>query len=208
MGVEIGYDHNGFGKAALEAAYASVRILFVGPNGMRSKLEQAALMIEDLRLRPDVIFNLLSINHVLHNGPPVPDIDEIVQLIGEYSLALHIKQHARSMIDTAVEKATTPFDVANVRSHAQAAKSRNDIDDPEADKVAEGQALPPSLVYIGLFELEPQQMDALLKGIERLVIEGDGGNADDNPRVDPTIPDTTCLPRHVLFCTVSTVAVQ
>jgi hypothetical protein len=78
-----------------------------------------------------------------------------------------------------------------VRSHAQAANYRNDVDDPEADQVAEGEALPPSLVPIGLFELEPQQMDALLKGIERLVIEGDGGNADDNPHVVPAIPDTT-----------------
>ena len=187
----VGIDHNGFGKAALEAAYASVRILFVGPNGMRTKLEQAALKIEDLGLRPDVIFNQLSINHVLHNGPPVPDINEIVQLIKEHSLAHHIKQHASYMTDTAVEEATTPSDVANVRSHAQAANSRNDVDDPEADQVAEGEALPPSLVPIGLFELEPQQMDALLKGIERLVIEGDGGNADDNPHVVPAIPDTT-----------------
>jgi len=185
----VDIDHNGFGKAALEAAYASVRILFVGPNGMRSKLEQAALLIDDFRLRPDVIFNLLSINHVLHNGPPVPDIDEIVQLIKEHSLALHIEHNASSMIDTAVEKATTPSDVANVRSHA--AQYSNDFDDPEAHKVAEGQALPPSLVPIGLFELEPQQMDALLKGIEALVIEGAGGNADDNPRVDPAIPEAT-----------------
>ena len=41
-----GIDHLGFGKAALEAAFGAIRIVFVGPHGMRQKLEAAALKID------------------------------------------------------------------------------------------------------------------------------------------------------------------
>ena len=177
-----GIDHNGFGKAALEAAYAAVRIVFVGPSGMQEKLERAALKIDDLRLRPDVIYNFLTLNHLLHNGPSVPSIEEIIQLIAEHSLEAHVKKHASHMHDTSIEAQTAPSDIANVRSHAQ---TDDLLEDPEGDTaVAQGQDLPPSMVPIGLFELEPQQMDAVIEGIQRLVKEGEGGNAEDNPRLD------------------------
>ena len=194
-------EHNCFGKAALEAAYAAVRIVFVGPSGMQEKLERAALKIDDLRLRPDVIYNFLMLNHLLHDGPPVPSIEDIIELIEEHSLAAHVERHASFMHDTSIEEKTAPSDIANVRSHAQteedclnedpegdtAVTQGHDFphEDPEGDiAVAEVQDLEPSMVPIGLFELEPQQMDAVIKGIHRLVTEGEGGNAEDNPQND------------------------
>jgi hypothetical protein len=176
----IDHDRDVFGKAALEAAYSALRIVFVGPSGMRQKLEAVALKIEDLRLRPDVIFNFLTINHLLHNGPPVPCIDEVISLIAKHSIDAYIKKHARCVVDTSVDSCTTPSDVANVRSSAQSVQHRADAEDPEADNVSDGEALLPLLAPVGLLEVETQQMDAVLQGIHRVVTEGDGGNADNN----------------------------
>ncbi len=173
-------DRCSFGKAALEAAFAAVRIVFVGSNGMQSKMEDVALKIEYFRLRPDVIFNFLTINRILHHGPSVPSIQEIMQLLQEHSLAARIKNHARHMEDTTIEQNTTPSDVANVRSEAKMDQHMKDTEDPEADRVPQGEALPPSMVSIGLFELEAQQMDAVLRGIEDVVtiIEGNTAETD------------------------------
>ena len=176
----IDHARDGFGIAALEAAYSALRIVFVGPSGMRQKSEEVALKIEDFRLRPDVIFNFLTINHLLHNGPPVPCISEVISLIAEHSIRTYIEKHARCVLDTTVDSCTTPSDVANVRSSAQSAQVRADAEDPEADNVPDGEALLPLLAPVGLLEIETQQMEAVLQGIYRVVTEGDGGNADDN----------------------------
>jgi hypothetical protein len=180
---------NGFGKAALEAAFAAVRIVFVGPDGMRQKMEDIALKIEDLRLRPDVIFNFLTLNHLLHNGPAVPSMDEVVRLIEENSLAAYINKHARSVPDTSIDEIATPSDVAGVRFQAQTDDQRIDSEDPEASTVAEGEALAPHMVPIGVFEAEPQRVDAVLLGIQRALTE-EGGNAS-NASTDAVLPDVT-----------------
>ena len=175
----VSHTHSGFGVAALEAAYAAVRIVFVGPTGMRGKLESAALKIDDMRLRPDIIYNFLIINHALHNGPCPPPFDEVNRLIATHSVAAHVKTYARACLDTEIEKRSAPSDIANVRSHAQ---SNKDNEDPLGD--IDGDALPPHMVPIGLFESNPQPMEAVIQGISRVFLEGEGGNGDDNP-----IPD-------------------
>ncbi len=55
---------------------------------------------------------------VFRNGPLVPCISEIIQILQLHSVAAHIKEHATSshMEDTTIEKNTTPSDVANVRT--------------------------------------------------------------------------------------------
>jgi len=174
-------EHSGFGRAALLAAYAAVKIVFVGPSGVRGKLEQSALMIDDLRLRPDVLFNFLTINHKLHNGPCPPTIEEVCCLIAEHSLSAHIKDNARSVVDTQIEEESAASDIANVRSHAQSTNIRLTNEDPLEDTIHENDALPPHMLPIGLFESNPQPMEAVIKGISRIFIEGEGGNGDDNP---------------------------
>ena len=73
-----------FGMAALLAAFAAVRLVFVGPKGQQGKLERCALKIDDLRLRPDVIFNFLTIFHYLHGGPTPPTLAEVQAVIKEH----------------------------------------------------------------------------------------------------------------------------
>jgi hypothetical protein len=175
-----GIDHNGFGHAALHAAFAAVRIVFVGPNGMRSKLEDAALKIDDFRLRPDVIFNFLTVNKYLHNGPDVPSLVEVTKLISDNTLEAHIRTHARCVTDTTVEKSTSASDVANVRLLSQSSQHRNGVEDPEADATTDKQALSPCIASIGLLHVKPQEMGAILEGIHKIVTEGEGGNAPDN----------------------------
>ena len=177
----VGYEHRGFCKAALEAAYAAVRIVFVGPSGVREKLEAAALKVDDMRLRPDVIFNFLTINHVLHNGPCPPTIDEVIRLIEEHSVTRHIKDNARIMVDTEIEQASAASDIANVRSHAQAKDQRLSNEDPLEEMTPGDDALPPNMVPIGLFESNPQPMESVIKGISRIFTEGEGGNGIDIP---------------------------
>lgn len=57
-----------FGEEAIEAAFGALRLVFVGPQDQQGKLERVALKIDDLRLRPEVIFNFLTIKHMLHGS--------------------------------------------------------------------------------------------------------------------------------------------
>ena len=191
----VAIDYSGFGKEALEAAFGEVRILFVGPNGMRQKLEDVALKIDDFRLRPDVIFNFLTINHMLHNGPPVPSMEEVSRLIAEHSFTAHLKQYARCVTDTTVDKKTSPSDVANVRYSAQSAEHINGIEEEQGNPVSDDETLPPFMSSFGLLEMQPQQIDAVIEGIHRVVIEGEGGNADDNNTSRPDVPIPVSNPR-------------
>jgi hypothetical protein len=191
-----GIDHNGFGKAALEAAFASVRIVFVGPNGLRNKLEEVALKIDDFRLRPDVIYNFLTINKHLHNGPDVPSIEEVTKMIAEHSFEAHVKKHARCVHDTSVEKSTTSSDVANVRLPSQSAQHRNDDENAEADASIEGDNLAPYIASVGLLHVKPQEMSTILEGIHNVVTEGDGGNAADNTLHPGEMPCHPMVPQR------------
>ena len=140
-----------FGMAALRAAFAAVRVVFVGPSGEQGKLERAALKIDDLRLRPHIIFNFLTTRHALHGGPAPPTVVEVERLITEHGgLRAHIKKHARHVHDVSVERATAPSDVANVRSAAQSAECANIADEAEADADAPGEALAPLLSAVGV----------------------------------------------------------
>ena len=148
-------DATAFGKAAIEAAFAALRIVFVGPSGSQGRLERAALKIYDLRLRPHVLFNWLAIRHALHAGPPPPTIEEVKAAIAAHGgLAAHIRQNARRVTDVGVERAAS--DVANVRAAAQSARVAALADDAEAEEAAEGDALPPVLSGAGVMEFMPQ----------------------------------------------------
>ena len=53
-----------FGDAVIRAALKYVNIQFVGPSGAKGKLERTALMLDDLRLQPDVLWNGLVIREM------------------------------------------------------------------------------------------------------------------------------------------------
>ena len=50
-----------FCEAALRAALQDVHVLFVGPTGAAGQLEKAALKIDNMRLRPKMVYNALKI---------------------------------------------------------------------------------------------------------------------------------------------------
>lgn len=72
-------------------------------------------------------------------------------------------------------------------------------EDTEADAATLGEALAPSLAPIGLFEFEPQEMDAVLRGIQRIVTEIDGNNVDTPQQVgaSATIPNADSRVLHL-----------
>ena len=113
-----------FGEEAIEAAFGALRLVFVGPQGQQGKLERVALKIDDLRLRPVVIFNFLTIKHMLHGSETrPPSIERIQELLATHGgLQGHIKRNARRVTDEAaitIERNSIPSDIANVRSAAQ-----------------------------------------------------------------------------------------
>ena len=71
----------GFNAAVLRAALGQVRIQFVGPSGERGKLERAALQLDDLRLRPEVVYNWLQLRAIVSGKEPPPTLEEIAALI-------------------------------------------------------------------------------------------------------------------------------
>ena len=149
---------------------------------MQGKLERAALKIDDLWLRPDVIFNFLTIKHALHGGPPPPDLAAIEDLMAQHGgLPAHIHAHARRVYDTSVERATAPSDVANVRAAAQSATFTTAADDAEAAAAPAGEELPPTLAAVGLLQMPQQEMDAVVAGVEQMV-RGAGLDGGDEPR--------------------------
>ena len=60
-------DTGGFSAAVLRAALGQIRLQFVGPSGERGKLERAALALDDLRLRPEVIYNALKVREIVEH---------------------------------------------------------------------------------------------------------------------------------------------
>ena len=159
-----------FGAEALKAAFAAVRIIFVGPSGQQGKLERAALKIDDLRLRPHVIFNFLTLRFALHGGKAPPTLEDVKRLMAEHGgLPAHIAKHARRVYDVGVERATAASDVAGVRSAAQSADQSADADDAEAEAAPPGEALAPRLSGAGVLEFAPQDMGAVIAGIDNMV---------------------------------------
>ena len=52
-----------FGERLLKAALQSLCVAFVGPDGTKTPLEHLALKVDDMRLRPEALFNALTFRH-------------------------------------------------------------------------------------------------------------------------------------------------
>ena len=186
-----------FGEASIKAAFAALRIVFVGPEHMQTEMEKAALTLDDLRLRPEVIFNHLVIMHALHGGPPPPSLDTVTTLLHESGgVQKHIQLHARRVLDTGVELASTPSDVAGVRTAAQCASTYDLADnDPEAAGAHPDVVLTPHMDAVGVFEMARQEMHAVVAGIDHCVrVGGTNSNeqAPDAPDDDDVDPVQCC----------------
>ena len=99
-----------FGEKALKAALGAIRVYLVGPNGAQGQLEKTAMQIDDYRLRPDVLYNFLTIRHVLHGYAMPPTIEVVQEMIDTHS---DIDRHVR---EVAVRMALNTTDMEIERS--------------------------------------------------------------------------------------------
>jgi len=90
-----------FSLDAIKAAFSAVRLVLVGPQDQQGQLEKAALKIYDLRVRPEVVYNFLALNHRLHGGPEPPTLEAFQRLLDLHGgLAAHLKSvHTRRVTD-------------------------------------------------------------------------------------------------------------
>ena len=124
----------GFGVAVLKAALANVRILFVGPKGNKTILEQSALRMckrdGDLRLRLEVLFNFLTLKDQLHTRPGTfiaPTLAELDAMLAEHNVEAHILAkgpNIRYEEDDSLARLADASDVAGARAVAQSATQR------------------------------------------------------------------------------------
>ena len=111
-----------FDEARVKAALAHLQLVFVGSSGRQTRLEQRALTMADLRLRPHVLFNYLTIRHALHapEGVHAPDMAAISGIV-KYAMDSVIST-ARHIPDDTAECYAQPSDIANVRDTAWTAE--------------------------------------------------------------------------------------
>ncbi len=70
-----------FCEAVLQAALESIHVTFIGPKGSATRLERSALAIDDLRMRPDVLWNFMTLRQHLRGGTtPPPPIHYVVYI--------------------------------------------------------------------------------------------------------------------------------
>ena len=80
-----------FGAKALKAALGAIRVYLVRRNGAQGHLEKTAIKIDDYRLRDDVLYNFLMINHVLHGSEMPPKIELVQEMINKHSNMLSMR---------------------------------------------------------------------------------------------------------------------
>ena len=160
-----------FGEAAIKAALDAVRPCFVGPNGQQGKLERAALLIDDLRLRPEVLFNFLTIDAAVHGNAPPPPIAEIKRMITECDVRARMRANASHVTSDAIVQLTKPSDIAGVRTSAQSDAQATADDEPETEEDdntnAEEVAL--DMEHVGVVEFHEQDMAAVINGLDTVV---------------------------------------
>ena len=98
---------------------AHLQLHFVGSSGRQTTLEQRALRSPDLRLRPYLLFNYLTIKHALGHAPEdvsPPDLAAISSLV-KRALNTAVTT-ARHVADDTAECFAQASDTANVRDTA------------------------------------------------------------------------------------------
>ena len=166
-----GVDHAAFGEAAIKSAIDAVRPCFVGPSGQQGKLERAALLIDDLRLRPEVLFNFLTIRAALHGDALPPAVDEIQSMLTECDKRARMRANASHVGSDAIVQQTRGSDVAGVRACAQSdaqahADGEEDSSDDEDDEAVQ-------MEHVGVIEFPDGEMSAVINGIDAVVQKRD-----------------------------------
>jgi len=163
--------HRSFCGRALSAALRDVRICFIGPKGEQGKLEKAALKIDDMRLRAEMLFNALTMRQrfvgELFGDIASPTIEELQSILdSETGLKTHIRINARHIINDCVEKAALGSDVGGVRTTARSDAQSELAGDATAGDGAYEKVL---MNYVGILENPQQGMGAVLEGIGNIL---------------------------------------
>jgi hypothetical protein len=154
-----------FGSVILAAALSCIRIVLVGPLGEQTRLERSAILLDDLVLRPEVIFNHLKMRHILRGGPAYPTHAEIKKVLEEYNTEHFVRTNARRVDDDiqTVEKANTASDIAGVRENTDSLMNTEEKD--LGSDTDEG----PSMQSVGVHEHQDQHMGSVIQGIEESI---------------------------------------
>ena len=152
-------DENATMAARVAAAVGCVSILLVGDSGQRTVLEQKALHMPDMRLRPDVVLNAFAVAHHLHGAPPPPTPEEVLEHATE-RVARDIVAAAR-LLPPDVEPAP-PSDVAHVRSSSRTAARAGAEGDCGDDAPA---------AHAGVLQGSVPDMPAVLSSLQRAVCD-------------------------------------
>ena len=90
----------------------------VGPSGVATRLEKSLLKIDDMRFRPDVLYNMAVVRHRLRGAAAPPAYGDVERWVRTHR---GIIAENTSVIDDKIEIAAMPDDVNNVREDASRA---------------------------------------------------------------------------------------
>ncbi|CAK0798449.1 unnamed protein product [Prorocentrum cordatum] len=169
-----------FDDARLANLLANVQLVFVGPNGKTTDLERRALAVPALQMRTHVLYNHLAVRHVLGHVSDIslPSVDDLGSLLA--SLRARLAARARHVADDAVEQASKPSDVANVRDVAM----HEDIQAVHLPAPStEEQSPSVSLDPVGVLAQNTDPVrGAIFDGLMDVLEGGSDGHGDDAPK--------------------------
>lgn len=140
-------------EAHLNSLLDHIQVVFVGDKGRQTQLERKTLRsYPGLQLRPHVLYNHLAIRQALGHSPQtkLPALEEIASLVSDWADKLLAR--ARLVRDDAVEKASKPSDVANVRDVAMDDEHAAELNRDFQQKTGEDERMPEvQLDPVGVF---------------------------------------------------------
>ena len=161
-------------ETALAAAFGQLHVIFIGPLGVKTSLEHAALKVRDLRLEPHVVYNGLAMGAFLHgDAVTIPPWEKLCEVYCKEAVLQHVRAKASEMTDPlalAVDNLAKASDITNTRlngmdaGHAEEARG----DAGRGDVTIEQS-------YIGVFKPAQQEMSHFLAGIDKAISRADEG---------------------------------
>ncbi|KAJ1444272.1 hypothetical protein M885DRAFT_627271 [Pelagophyceae sp. CCMP2097] len=124
----LGFDGSRLGDETLRAAVQNYRIYLVDDEGRSSQLEKKALALDDLRLRPHVLWNLMMVmgrvpdeglqHHAFAAWAVNPQpVEEFQRLVADADVPNLLRQTVVHSTDTDLEDSVRPSDIARSASY-------------------------------------------------------------------------------------------
>ncbi|KAJ1448781.1 hypothetical protein M885DRAFT_573764 [Pelagophyceae sp. CCMP2097] len=184
------------GDETLRAAVQNYRICLVDDEGHSSQLEKKALALDDLRLRPYVLWNLMMVmgrvpdeglqHHAFAAWAENPQpVEEFQRLAANADVPNLLRQVVVHSTDTDLEDSVRPSDIARVRVDASGGAA--DFDDFDG-------SFP--LSQVGVLPVASQSMSDVIHGIQKTVRGRTFADDEDEvPPNDNAAPDAGSAPQ-------------